>query len=185
MPGAGLPPLRRSDGRVGLRSRSIAGRSTSDTSTGPRSDRATATTHPLQRATGAPEPVGQRERALARAPRQEQRDGRVLPHLHIRRQGSDRGVIVSGRSLSAVGRQFSMDRDALRRHRDRHMSMALTALRAEQGTAVQIETTDATAWKASCPSWRRWSTEHTTRSASRCCWAPRVNCAPRSSCWHA
>ncbi len=50
-------------------------------------------------------------------------------------------LIVSGRSLSAVGRQFSMDRDALRRHRDRHMSMALTALRAEQGTAVQIETT--------------------------------------------
>ena len=36
-------------------------------------------------------------------------------------------LIVSGRSLSAVGRQFSMDRDALRRHRDRHMSMALTA----------------------------------------------------------
>jgi hypothetical protein len=50
-------------------------------------------------------------------------------------------LIVSGRSLSAVGRQFSMDRDALRRHRDRHMSMALTALRAEQGTAVQIEAT--------------------------------------------
>jgi hypothetical protein len=50
-------------------------------------------------------------------------------------------LIVSGRSLSAVGRQFSMERDALRRHRDRHMSMALTALRAEQGTAVQIETT--------------------------------------------
>jgi hypothetical protein len=24
-----------------------------------------------------------------------------------------------------------------------------------------------------------------TRSASRCCWAPRVSCAPRSSCWHA
>lgn len=50
-------------------------------------------------------------------------------------------LIVSGRSLSAVGRQFSMDRDALRRHRDRHMSMALTALRAEQGTAVQVEAT--------------------------------------------
>ncbi len=59
----------------GSRSRSIAGRSTSDyvnRDLVPTVRQAT-TPRPLQRATGAPEPVGQRERALAQAPRQEQR----------------------------------------------------------------------------------------------------------------
>lgn len=50
-------------------------------------------------------------------------------------------LIASGTGLSAVGRQFRMDRDALRRHRDRHMSAALTALRHEQGRAERIEAT--------------------------------------------
>jgi phosphotransferase system HPr-like phosphotransfer protein len=48
-------------------------------------------------------------------------------------------LIASGQGLSAIERQFKITRDALRRHRDRHMSMALTALRAEQGTAVRVE----------------------------------------------
>jgi hypothetical protein len=50
-------------------------------------------------------------------------------------------MIASGVGLSEVGRRFTMNRDALRRHRDRHMSVALTAFRQEQGHAVQVETT--------------------------------------------
>jgi phosphotransferase system HPr-like phosphotransfer protein len=50
-------------------------------------------------------------------------------------------LIASGAGLSKLERQFGITRDALRRHRDRHMSMALTTLRAEQGHSVQIEAT--------------------------------------------
>ncbi len=56
-------------------------------------------------------------------------------------QAAIEASIASGQNLSVVGRKFSMNRDALRRHRDRHMSRAITALRAEQGAAVQIEAT--------------------------------------------
>lgn len=50
-------------------------------------------------------------------------------------------LIAGGTSLSAIERKFQMNRDALRRHRDRHMSAALTALRHEQADAVKIATT--------------------------------------------
>ena len=56
----------------GSRSRSIAGRSTSDYVNRDHVPQAT-TAHPLHLAPRAPEPVGQRERALAQASRQEQR----------------------------------------------------------------------------------------------------------------
>lgn len=50
-------------------------------------------------------------------------------------------LMGSGMGLSEVGRRFSMNRDALRRHRDRHMSAALTTLRQEQGVTLKVETT--------------------------------------------
>lgn len=47
------------------------------------------------------------------------------------------GALLSGRPLSVVARQHGINRDALTRHRDAHMSSALTGAVASQTLAVQ------------------------------------------------
>lgn len=57
-------------------------------------------------------------------------------------------LMVNGTSLSAIGRQFSMERDALRRHRDRHMTPALVAVRREENRREGLNVTAADRVKA-------------------------------------